>query len=168
MKSPGRDLAPHRHGHADSDDDHKPQPDKKEEQRAHRRRVFYEPYILRGVFAVELLKLLDLGILLRVGANDPHPAQIFLRPGGNIGEKSLDLLEPRVDLLSEIFYGERYERHRYQQHNVSFTEYWSSIGRQIQSAKIAWKLYRIIGPTICRMAARSLVARAMRSPTRLL
>ena len=29
------------------------------------------------------------------------------------------------------------------------------------------QLYKIIGPTICRMAARSFVARAMRSPTRL-
>ena len=98
-----RDLAANRHRNADRHYGHKAQADEKEKQRTHRRSEFYELDVSEGVFAVEFLKLFDLGVFLCVCTNDADAGQVFLRPGRDVGKERLDLLKPHVDLAAEEF-----------------------------------------------------------------
>ena len=81
-------------------DDHETQADKKEHQRTHRRRKFYQPQVLRGVFAVKFLKFFDLCRFLRVGANHADARKIFLRARRDARKIFLNLLETNVNLFA--------------------------------------------------------------------
>ena len=68
-----------------------------------------------GVFTVEDLKLLDLGVLLSVGPDDADAGQIFLSAGRDVGEKLLNLLKPLVDPRTQKLDRQRHQRHRDEQ-----------------------------------------------------
>src|SRR6266496_695424 len=105
-------FAAHCQRHADPDDQDKTKADQERHQGSHHRVDAHEPKVLLRIFPVEIIEGFDFGVLLSIGAHDPHSGEIFLRPGCDLGEKVLDFFETHVNLLTEKLHRKRNQRHR--------------------------------------------------------